>query len=477
MSGHADGQQIRVNIDSDATEVEVVVPPSFPRAMLTEAFCLGVLKQHEVAVTNEVTAAVKDFIVNAAPDGQEARVVVARRREPCHGADGYVEWIVDAQEHADDPEKSFYERHTYVTVEPGQVVARVHEPTPGDDGIDVRGNAIPAKTGKPITIQLDESVMRDGAGQLIAQVQGVLNRAGDRVNVSSQLEIDEYVDFSTGNIEFTGDVLIRKGVRDCFVIQASGCVEVHGLIEAAALRCGQDLLAKGGFAGRERGRATVGRHLAGKYFDNIEADVQGDLMADREVINCELTIHGGLHSPHAAIIGGRVTVVGTAQVGTLGSEGSVETQVVLGTVPKLEPFTVRLESIVTELSRKLEKLQADQTQLKEHTKRRATASDKERETELIFEIMTSQEHLTNAQTAMQALRDRIQNDRKVDLTVDRKIHGGVVICVGQRCFTLQNEVKGPIRIFESARGDVLFKAGEAEPRPLAQIADLSARAA
>ncbi len=477
MSGHVDGQQVRVTIDSEGSEVEVVVPSTFPRPMLTEAFCVGLLKQHDIAVSPPVTAAIQEFLAALPPDGQEARAVLARSRAPVDGEDGRVEWIVDRQDTPDDADTSYYDRHTYVTVSAGQVIAQVHEPTTGEDGVDVRGKAIPARVGKPVSIQIDESILRDGTGKLIAQAAGVLNRNGDRISISEQLEIDEYVDFSTGNIEFDGDVLVRKGVRDCFVIRASGSVEVAGLIEAATIECGQDLKATGGFAGRERGRAVVGRHLLGKYFDNIEATVRGDLIADREIINCDLVIDGELRSPHAAIIGGRVKAVGVSLVGTLGSEGHVPTHVILGTVPRLEPFTAQLDVLVGELTRKTQKLEADLAQLKEHTKRRATAADKERETELIFEIMTGQEHLTRARCALEALQQRIRDYRKVDLTVDRKIHSGVILSVGDRSFTLQDEIRGPVRVFETGRGEVVFKVGEAEPRPLAQIADLSSRAA
>ncbi len=57
------------------------------------------------------------------------------------------------------------------------------------------------------------------------------------------------MDFSTGNIDFEGDVRVLKGIRDIFEVRATGNIEVGGLIEASTIDAGGSVFAKGGMAG------------------------------------------------------------------------------------------------------------------------------------------------------------------------------------------------------------------------------------
>ena len=154
--------------------------------------------------------------------------------------------------------ESHCDRSACAMVKLGQNAARIVEPTIDTDSRDVRGRTLTASDGNPTEIKHDETINRNAEGILIALEEGVLIRTADNVFVHKVIVFDQYVDFSTGNIEFTGDVIVRKGVRDCFVIQAGGKVEVGGLIEAATIDCGGDPIARGGFAGREVGTAMVG---------------------------------------------------------------------------------------------------------------------------------------------------------------------------------------------------------------------------
>jgi uncharacterized protein (DUF342 family) len=65
-----------------------------------------------------------------------------------HGSDGRIDYCVDFDKRAgqllDDGSIDLRERNSAVAVVTGQVVARVVGSTPGQDGCDVRGVAVPA---------------------------------------------------------------------------------------------------------------------------------------------------------------------------------------------------------------------------------------------------------------------------------------------------------------------------------------------
>lgn len=474
---------LRVVVSADKSTAELIIPPGMDRQAITPELCETVLRDSGVEVTAEVRAAVKQILMA----GAASKAVVARAIPPRHGIDGYVEWVVDSEQPkaaADDPaaappapaaqpeQTSYYEQSAFVMVKPGQVVGHLHPPTPGEDGRDVTGKTLPAKPGKEFRLKFDESLLCDANGKLIAQDEGVLIRDPNNAGVRRVLEIPGYVDFSTGNIDFHGDVFVGKGVRDLFTIKSTGNVDVKGLIEAATILADGDLFAHGGFAGRERGTVRCGGVHA-KYLDNIQGEVLRDLNVEREIINCELTIHGNLEAPHGAIIGGRMTVTGKVHVGMLGSGAAVATEIVVGSVPRLEPLHQRLQNFIQQLQEKLDRAVEEQTQLNRMLgKTRPTAQDKERQTELIFEIAHFQTLLTKAKPTLENLEKRINEQRTIDVTIERKLHPGVIVVVGRDQYHVSADMRGPLRIIRGPDGSLSYMRGEQPGGLLAQIADV-----
>jgi len=307
-----------VVIASDKLSAQLVIPPACDRAMLNVQLLTDLIRGRGVEVTDFTTQAVNKLTSSEIPEDQTITIDIAHAQPPVHGVDGYIEWLVgdDAQDNTDaedaaeedafgnespdnNPEEdkqnvSHYDRSAFVMVEAGDIVANIHRPVTGEDGRDITGNTISAKTGKEVHVKVDESLMLKANCTLVAQQDGVLMREPGKAQIKQRIEIPGYVDFSTGNVDFDGDIVIGKGVRDCFTVCAKGSVEVMGLVEAATIKTGKDLVATGGFAGRERGYAHIGRDLKGKYLDNVQGEVKNDLCIDREVINCELSIDGAI---------------------------------------------------------------------------------------------------------------------------------------------------------------------------------------
>lgn len=455
---------------------ELLIPADFARESLNEDICLSLLQQSGVDLRDTVVAAVKDMIAHTPPPGQEHRIVLAQGAPPQHGEDGRIEWLVSepaqtAHESTDQNEAvSHYERSTYIVVKTGDTIARVIAPTPGVDGRDVQGKTVSAKPGRPAAIKVDESVIRDASGALIAQADGVLQRANNSVLVLQILEVPGYVDFSTGHIDFVGSVTVREGIRDRFVVKATGGVEVRGLIEAATIECGGSLAAQGGMAGRERGHVNVGADLIAKYLDNIQGEVRGDLEVQREAISCDLVVHGEVKMPTGTIIGGRVVSTGRVEVAALGSGACVPTEIVLGTVPRLEPSIHQLQRLIEQLTAKREKLDAEMKLMKKGA--RMSNADKERQTELTYEHQTVATKLAQAVAVGDVLANRVREMRTVDLTVSRKLFAGVILTVGEQSFKITSDVKGPVKVTLSPTGEVVYRRGDSDGGPLITIAEL-----
>jgi len=462
---------LRVTVKPDGSEAVLVIPAALPRNLLSEELCLQALRDAGVEYTRDVAVAVRGLLKSLAVPAQDVQATVARATSPADGSDGRVEWLVgaDANPAGEDVDKSFYDRSPYVMVRSGQIVGRLIPPATGHDGRDVRGKTLPARPGKTPSLKLDESILRNGRDELIAQADGVLIRTPDSARVSKLLEVQGYVDFSTGNIKFDGDVAIRQGVRDLFVVQASGSVEARGLIESAKITCGRDLVAYRGMAGREGGHVQVGGSLVARYLNNVQGRVHGDLRADREVLNCSLIVDGAVRVPAGSIIGGQIVCGAAVEIATLGSSAAATTELVLERLPRLEEVHAHLTLLVGQLTARRHHLLSEQQQLAAQGQR-ASAAARERQTEILFELQQVDAALFKAQTGRESLDATIQAKRCVAVTIHRELFEGAVLTLRDRQFKVHKSCRGPLHIRRGDCGSLLCSIGESPSFGLDKIA-------
>lgn len=464
--------ELRVLVDPDRLTADVLVPVGFPPAMLTPSSLSAVLQASGVQITPEVERAVNQSLSDPAPIEGDRLLKLARATPPQHGTDGRIDWQLDINLQ-DNAELSFYDRTSFINVKQGQLLARVVQPTEGRDGRDVLGNSLPARAGKQVSLIGDDTVVIRPGGEVLAQRDGVLFIEPGKVSVRNIVEVPEYVDFNTGNIEVQGDVLVRKGVRDCFIIKAGGNVEVHGLVEAATIQCGRDFRASGGMAGRGSGGVEVGGNLLAKYLDSVIGRVRGDLIVQREIINSNLCCEGDVRAEHGAVIGGRLLVTGSLVVGHLGSAAGVPTELLLGRVPRLEPFHQRLTAVIEGMKAQCRALTDERDQINSGT-RVLTAQHKERQTEIAYELSWREPRLRDAQVGLDVLNERMLKLRRIDVLIERKLFPGVLLSIGDRTYKVIEEHRGPLRIQSGLGREPVVRRGEDLVGALSSICDIHA---
>lgn len=484
MSMATGTQDIQVSIASDGSEATLSIPADFPRQLATASYCQNRVRAGGVEVTAQVAAAIEKLLAAMPPQRTQVQAVVARRIEPKHGSGGAIEWNIlsDAALTASVPQPSeppqadkakpfsFYDCSAFTVVKAGQILGREIPATAGEDGRDLVGHAIKAKPGKPTPTKLDASLLRDATGRLIAQIDGVLQRTPQLAKIDPILDIPGDIDFSTGNVEFKGDVIVRGGVRGGFAISAQGNVEVHGIIEAATIQCGGTLVAHGGIAGHERAKVTVGQHLFAKYLDNIASEIGGDFQVEREVINCELIVKGSVRMPHSSLIGGRLVVTGDVEIGTIGSGAGVITSVVFGSVPLLETKQRDLDKQAADLALQLQLLRKEQ-QFLVGQQRALSPQQKERMTEVMFELDQEEKNLAKVQADKKEIGEAINQSRRVKFTVQRKLHQGARLTIRDQQYRIDADTAGPLSIGLDLGANPVFSRNGLS-LPLGQIARL-----
>ena len=327
------------------------------RGMLTKA--LG---------EKQVTYGIDDALLDALPSrpGRYFRLYIAARgKAAAHGKDGRVIDMFSRQ-----PERKLvvdeFNRVDYASIsfiqnaEEGDTICRIIAPTKGEDGKTVLGQDLPARDGKPASVPKGRNTaLNDQGDALVATKTGHVEFNGRTFQVKPVLDIDGNVDFSTGHINFLGDVNIRGNVLSGFTVRAMGSIWVGGVIEAGStVEAGGDLTVVKGILGDGTTTVRAQRCIFSKYIENATIYVRENLQTDA-IINGSIYCDGEVlvRSGRGSIMGGKIWAAEMVSASTVGSRSECRTSIILGGLPctSFERELVRKE--LKELEMELEKLE------------------------------------------------------------------------------------------------------------------------
>jgi uncharacterized protein (DUF342 family) len=297
------------------------------------------------------------------------------------------------------------------------------------------------------TIRLGARVRLAGDGvTVLADADGVVRFEDDKLWIEPVLHIPENVDFSTGHVEFDGDVLVGGNVMDLFKVSStSGSVHVAGAIEAAEVIAAKDLVVRGGIAAKEKGACRAGADLSCKFASNASLTAGKDIHVEVEVNNSQVTAGGRIDSASCSILSSRVSAVGGICCRSLGSPTGNKTFAEAGVdhefLERLKPALAQIQS----LRAKAAQLRQQAAPLVRNQKT-LSAQQKEQVTELLFEADAvdgdAKQRMALLQAAMEAARKR--SNAVIEIT--GLLHPGVAVRFPGVEATTTAAVRGPLRI-------------------------------
>ncbi len=221
-------------------------------------------------------------------------------------------------------------------VKQGEEICRLIKPTEGEPGRTVLDEEIPAKSGKsvPLPKGRNTEISEDGT-LLLASITGDVEFTGRSFQVKPVLDIPGNVDFSTGNINFLGDVNIHGDVLNGFTVRAMGNIQIAGVIETGSIvEAGGDLIVVKGILGDGNAVIRAHRSLFSKYIENSTIYVRENLQTDC-IINSQVYSDGEVvvRSGRGCIIGGRIWAAKKISAMAVGARSECKTAVSLGGLP------------------------------------------------------------------------------------------------------------------------------------------------
>jgi uncharacterized protein len=314
-----------------------------------------------------VVFGVQEDAVHEAPSMQPGihKLVVARGKTPVSGKDGWTEYLFSQTSppaNASAEKKVDYHDLGWIhNVMKSSVVALIHPPEHGSEGMSVTGEPVSAKPGKQAGLKLGQGVMYDpdDPHRILAAEDGNASIDADGVlRVQPQLTINGNVDYATGDIDFVGSIRVMGDIKTNFTVKARKSIEVHGNVEDATLEAGEDVLIRNGFIGQGKGSIKAGGNVTVQHVLNQTITSGGCISIGREAMCATLQADDKITSPRGAFVGCVLQAGSEVEVHSLGNGDKTQAKVRVGKRAFLLDQISQMEKAIQKTQRQIEETKA-----------------------------------------------------------------------------------------------------------------------
>lgn len=323
-----------------------------------------------------------------------------------------------------------------IIVKKGQKIATIYPPTEGIPGKNVYGEQVPAKKGNEVKVVLGKNVTLSEDGiHILSTSEGILKVDPEKnhIEVSEYLEIEGDVDYTTGNIDFPGIVLVKGDVKPGFIVRARGDIEINGVAEAATVISLEGNVKISGAKGKDKGLIKAKKDVYVKYAESITIEAE-NLFFEHNLLNCTVRVTNSIvgKGRNSSIIGGEYIAANRIEADEIGSDMGVKTYLEVGVNPYIREEIKLLRAQIEIDKTSIQKLLAIVKQYKELREKGVNIpSDKEEQfSKATKTLINLREQLEKNITRLHELEDKISRMTFDSLIVARKmLYSGVEVFI------------------------------------------------
>ncbi len=315
--------------------------------------------------TNRVIYGIKIEVIEEMVQNElvYTEILIAEGDAPIDGVDGYYQYFFQKERDMkpiilEDGSADYSSLSKIETVYVGQIIARYYKATKGEHGRNIKGQQMLARNGRELqplkgkgfSVNEDKTIYR-------SDIDGKIEYKNDKIEISNILIIEGDVDTVTGDANFSGDITVKGNVMTGTRVKAGGNILVTGHVEAADLVAGGDVILQNGMQGGGRGKVTAGRHVSGKFFEQVTIEAGGDVNANA-IMHCNITSKGEVivSGKRGVIVGGVLNAVSGVTATIIGSMAEVLTDVNIGYRADPVPMIIKKEEEIKNLISEIRKI-------------------------------------------------------------------------------------------------------------------------
>lgn len=288
--------------------------------------------------------------------------VIARGIRAENGTDASLEFYFDPDEKKakptvdDEGKVDFRELNVISAIRKGEPLVKKTPATPGRNGKTIFGEDIPARPGRDVPFPGGQNTAPSSSdpNMIMASVDGQPKFKSNKVFIIPIIEIPGDVDFSTGNIDFTGSVSIRGSVISGFTVKAMGDIQIGGCVEIARIESGGNIFVRQGIVGMEKAIVVAKGNVSAKFIDKASVFAEGNIYVEESIMYSSVSSAGEvvLSGKKGYIIGGVVRAGKMLSANQVGTPQHVSTIIEVGGSPSMRQELEALEAEIREAEAK-----------------------------------------------------------------------------------------------------------------------------
>ena len=444
---------VDVDVDEDRMRAWLRATGEEQFAEDAEAQIASGLQSAGIAVDAAVEARIGDFLARCRSEEElPDRFLIAEGTPPIPGKPGEFEPAGSADaERSPDADEDHVDHRNYnfiQTVGRGGIVGTLIAPEPPVPGRDVYGKpVVPDSDDGPEAIALGKNVRRSerDPAVVLADVAGRVVCKDRVVQILELLEIKGDVDYESGNVDASCDVMIQGTVRDLFVVRSAKTITIAGAVEGAEVQAKQDLHVRGGIVGHGTGHAVADGSIAVKFCERANLRAGGDITVGKDAIDSQLYAGGRIVVERGEVLGGGAYAREAMAVGTLGNDAGVATVVIVGAHPWVLKDAHEMELRIASKQKTIDAVRQKAQPLAIDPRRLGPAEQK-RLAEVMARVESFEAEVEQDRAQLKEMLAAARAVGDAAIVVNAKVYRGVTLTMGLRVSRFLSDLGGPVRI-------------------------------
>ncbi|TMM46829.1 DUF342 domain-containing protein [Colwellia ponticola] len=380
---------------------------------------------------------------------------IARGKVAINGKDARIKPLVESAQarilkpkRQEDGSVDMRDLGDIICVKIGQPIAQKIPLTQGIEGYTVSATPLLPEPGNDIELIAGEGtdISPKNTNILISKKVGLPKLINNGMEVDEIYKIKN-VTVATGNINFTGSVIIDGDVNEGMKVIASGDITIGGFVESATLEAGGDITVSGGIIGRKHDiesthitevimsvNISAKGSIYAKYGQYAQIQCGRDVHIENQLLHSILNIDGRLwigksEQANGKLIGGYIKAGTSVHAGIIGATAGSNTFI------NFEPKILKLKDDIHQIE-ELIKVDSDKTnELKNAINTLKKLPQDKAKPDLLAKVVASYQYQANQMG--QALNEKalLESDLQeymssVYIEATEKMYHGVELIVG-----------------------------------------------